>query len=113
MSIGKDSSRNRRDHWRLFDRFRQRNGNTHISVCKLFGNAGIVLNHCMHIPLFDFPQFHRLVVGGEEQMGVIGTTTPGYPVDPLVDLQGFEVIEFGLVRLEFSVKLVLASRFLP
>jgi hypothetical protein len=45
-------------------------------------------------------------------MGGILPLAPLDLVDLLLDLQGLEVIELGLVRLEFCVELVLAGFFL-
>lgn len=70
---------------------------------------------CDHLQglLEDFPQLDGLVVRREEVVGSVLSTTPFDLVDLLFDLEGLEVIEFGLVGLELGVELVLASFFLP
>lgn len=45
-------------------------------------------------------------------MGSILAAAPLDLVDLLLDFKGFEVVEFGFVRLEFRVELVFASLFL-
>jgi hypothetical protein len=45
-------------------------------------------------------------------VGGILASAPFYLVDLLLYFKGFEIIEFGLVGLEFSVEFVLAGFFL-
>lgn len=112
MRIGKDPSRNRRNHRRLLNRLGQANGDPHIRVHQLLRDARVVLDDRMHVPLLHLPQLHRLVVRGEQEVGVVGAAAPGYPVDAFIDFERFQVVEFRLVGLEFRVKLVLTSGFL-
>ena len=47
-------------------------------------------------PLCDLPQLDGLVVGGEEVEAGFRLPVPLYFVDPLLDLQGLQVVELGL-----------------
>ncbi len=60
----------------------------------------------------DFPQFDGLIVGREKVVRGILPAAPFNLVDLFLDFEGFEVVEFGLVGLEFGVEFVLAGLFL-
>ena len=60
-------------------------------------------------PLCDLPQLDGLVVGGEEVEAGVRLPDPLYLVDLLLDLQGLQVVELGLVRLEGAVDVVVAE----
>lgn len=62
--------------------------------------------------LEDLPQLDGLVVSGEEVVGGVLSAAPLDLVDLLFDLEGLEIVEFGLVGLELCVELVLAGFFL-
>jgi hypothetical protein len=54
----------------------------------------------------------KLTIGRQKEVGGILSFAPTNLVNLLLNLQTLQVVEFGLVGLEFSVKLVLASFFL-
>jgi hypothetical protein len=60
----------------------------------------------------DLPELDGLVVGGEEEVRGVLAAAPLDLVDFLFDFEGFEVVEFWFVRLEFGVEFVLAGFFL-
>lgn len=61
------------------------------------------------VALRDLPQFDGLVVGGEEEVGLVLAAQPSDLVDLLLDFERLQVVELGLVRLERRVHVVLAA----
>lgn len=72
----------------------------------------IILRHDLERLFKNLPELDRLVVGGQEVVGRVLPTAPLDLVDLLFNLERFEIIKFGLVRLELGVEFVLASLFL-
>lgn len=72
----------------------------------------VVFCHNLQRLLKDLPQLNRLVICRKEVMRGILPSTPLNLVYLLFYFQGLEVVELGLMRLEFGVELVLASLFL-
>ena len=72
----------------------------------------IVFRHNLQRLLKDLPELDCLVVCGQEIMRRILAATPFDLVDLFFDLEGLEVVELRLVRLELGVELVFASLLL-
>lgn len=113
VRIGEEAPGHGRDQRRLLHRPRQTDGDADVGVGQLLAQTMVVLDDRLDAPLLDLPQLDRLVVGRQQQVGIVGPAAPGYPVDALVDLQRLEVVELGLVRLELGVEAVLAGLLLP
>lgn len=79
---------------------------SNVGGCDILGK--VVLGDHLKGLFEDLPQLDCLIVGGEEVVGGILAAAPLDFVDLLLDLQGFEVVELGLVGLELGVEFVLA-----
>lgn len=72
----------------------------------------VVLGHDFERLLEHFPELYSLVVCREKVVGGILSSAPLDLVDLLLDLQGLEIVELGLVGLELGMELVFAGFFL-
>lgn len=72
----------------------------------------IVLGHDFEGLFKDLPEFDGFVICGKEIMRGILSPAPLDLVDLFFDFEGFEVIEFGFVRLKLGMELVFAGLFL-
>lgn len=72
----------------------------------------VILRHHLERLLEHLPELDSLVIGGQEVVGCVLSTAPLDLVDLLLNLQRFEIVKLGLVRLELGVELVLARLFL-
>lgn len=109
MSVGEDAARRRLNHQiHRLDR-----GYTQRSDAGGLTNPAVLL---LRIVTFDalvalrhLPQLYRLVVGRQQEVRLILALEPSNFVDFLFDLERFQVVEFGLVRLEGAVDVELAA----
>lgn len=81
-----------------------------VGGCDILGEV-VLCNHLKGF-LENFPKLDCLIVGGQKVVGGILAAAPLDFVDLLLDLQRLQVVELGLMGLEFGVEFVFARLLL-
>jgi len=104
MSVGKDSSRSLCDGSLSIS-----NGRNHQltrrSDASSLGLVSIKAAHGLDLLFKDLPQLDRLVICTQQEVSVVLTLDPLDLVDLLLNLEGFQIIEFRVVALKLSEKM--------